>query len=255
MKKFLKKYFYYILNDLILHKIGFGIYRRDDANPTQFRKLFLNKNKNLKLIDCGAYHGSFTKQFIEIFPNSECLCFEPSKKAYKNLENQFMKNKNIHTYNIGLASEIGIKNIYINESDKTNSILKIHPNVPKCQKDALKNKRIDKVELDTLDNFLKKEKTLDKIFSEIDLIKIDVQGAELELLKGSIKTITKSKYILIEIHFIKSYSSSPLFFDIAEFLEDYNFKFQRFYELVIDNQDRTKMLYGDALFKNINYQT
>lgn len=255
MKKFLKKYFYYILNDLILYKFGFGIYRRNDASPIQFRKLFLSKKKKLKIIDCGAYYGSFTKQFIQIFPDSECICFEPSQKAYTNLENEFKNNKNIHTFNIGLADEIGLKSIYINQSEKTNSLLQIHPNVPQCQKDALKNKSIEKVEFNKLDNFLNQEKSLDQIFSEIDLIKIDVQGAELELLKGSIKTITKSKYILIEIHFIKSYSSSPLFFDIVEFLESYNFKFQRFYELVIDNQDRTKMLYGDALFKNIKYNS
>lgn len=250
MKRILKKYLYYFLNDLILYNFGFGIYRRSDSSPSQFKNLFYPNKKKFKLIDCGSYHGSFTKEFNRIFNNSECLCFEPSKLAFSKLSENFKSNKNIQTFNIGLASINRRKKIYINNSDKTNSIFRMDPNIPECQKEFVENKSVQNIELRRLDDFLKKDKNLSRSFSEIDLIKIDVQGAELELLHGAIDTIKNSKYILIEIHFIKSYKSSPIFKDILEFLEKYDFEFQRFYELVVDNQDRTKMIYGDAFFKN-----
>ena len=74
------------------------------------------------------------------------------------------------------------------------------------------------VHFNTLDNLLIKEHGI----SEINWMKIDVEGAELEVLKGAHNILSNSKRInlLIEIHGV-----NKLYKPIVELLDSYNFKF------------------------------
>src|SRR5215211_7245852 len=73
------------------------------------------------------------------------------------------------------------------------------------------------VNLNTLDNLLIKEHGI----SEVNWIKIDVEGAELEVLKGAHNILSNSKRIklLIEIH-----DTNKLYKPIVEILNSHNFK-------------------------------
>jgi hypothetical protein len=78
------------------------------------------------------------------------------------------------------------------------------------------------VNANTLDHLLQLQG-----ITKVNWIKIDVEGAEFEVLKGAIETITNSKDIsvLIEIHNLSG-SNSTLYEPIVEFLNKYNFKIE-----------------------------
>ena len=252
LKRIIKELINITLNKKILYHFGFTIKRRDDSSPNQLRNLFNKKEKNLYLIDCGAYIGEFTKDFLKLFPNSKCICIEPSPKSFKKLKNLFRKNINVTLVNVGLFDEKAEREIFINQSEKTNSFFDQDKDIPECQKEFHTGKSKSLVKLEKLDKVIKKENFIDQNSGQIDILKIDVQGSELKLLKGALETLKVTKYILIEIHFIRSYKSSPLFMDIHNFLNEKGFEFQRFYDLVEDPSNRNRMIYGDALFKKIN---
>ena len=59
------------------------------------------------------------------------------------------------------------------------------------------------------------------------LIKIDVQGFELEVLKGSRKLLKKTKYVLLEVSQNEMYKKQPKESKIIDFLQKNNFKISK----------------------------
>ena len=66
--------------------------------------------------------------------------------------------------------------------------------------------------------------TIDSLsYENIDLIKIDVEGYEMEVLKGAEKTLTNTQYLMIELNNnTKKYGSSNI--DVEEHIEGLGFK-------------------------------
>ena len=58
--------------------------------------------------------------------------------------------------------------------------------------------------------------TLDSLDLEADFIKIDVQGAELDILKGGGKTLKKAKLLLLELSFLDYNVGAPLIDDVLQ---------------------------------------
>jgi hypothetical protein len=59
-----------------------------------------------------------------------------------------------------------------------------------------------------------------------DLLKLDVQGFEMEVLKGAVKCLQGTRYILTETSFAPLYKDEPLFLDYVRFLAPYGFVFR-----------------------------
>ena len=75
----------------------------------------------------------------------------------------------------------------------------------------------------TLDNFVAANN-----IGPIDFIKIDVQGAELDIFKGGKKTLEDVLEIVCEVEFVPLYDNQPLFGDVCKFLSDYDLMFSKF---------------------------
>jgi hypothetical protein len=82
----------------------------------------------------------------------------------------------------------------------------------------------------------------------IDLVKIDVQGAELDILNGGSKTIKRSKYLLLEVSTLQYNIGAPLMDQVVNKLKEYEF-------VIDDILDYQKLSNGsifqlDILFRN-----
>ena len=169
---------------------------------SDFNILIFLKNtsifKKKTIIDVGANDGISIK-IIRKFTNNKIISFEPNNLNYKKITLLKKKIKNLITYKIGL-SNIKHRGVFIYEAyfkkyhlSPFDSLLKI--NVMKHLKGSLFIKNIvkkitikkSKIKIDKLDNYM-----LNPCF-----IKIDIQGHEYECVKGSIKTIKKSKPIIM----------------------------------------------------------
>lgn len=96
-------------------------------------------------------------------------------------------------------------------------------------------------QMDTLDNQLAD-------IEKVDLLKIDVQGFEMEVIRGADLTLKKTRYLLIEWNFKNQYVGESSFSDIyAVLTQKYNFVLRDFSKpLIIQNQ----AIFSDALFMN-----
>jgi len=78
----------------------------------------------------------------------------------------------------------------------------------------------------------------------IDLIKMDIQGAELDVLKGGEKTVKNAKHLLIETSLIQYNQGAPLIGDIVDQMKQY-----KFYMEDIIEYHNFPYLYGETIFQ------
>ena len=127
------------------------------------------------VIDVGSNKGQFILLIEGIYKNKKIFSFEPIEYILKKQIEFFKNNKNIFFYNFALGSNSKFKKFYITKRKDSSSFLKVENS---------KNKDFKIIEEKNVEI-----KTLDETFSKINLIspillKIDVQGFELEVLKG-----------------------------------------------------------------------
>ena len=136
----------------------------------------INFNDNDVVIDCGANSGDF---YINFKNKIKYYGIEPSKKYFKILEEN-IKNQNL--FNVALYNcEHKDMKFYLNDEDADSSLIANN-----------NHKKFSLVSTTTLDNII------DKIKRPIKLIKIEGEGAEIEILQGLIKNITKVEFITID---------------------------------------------------------
>jgi len=86
----------------------------------------------------------------------------------------------------------------------------------------------------------------------IDFLKLDIQGGELDVLKGAAKTLKSALGVELEVEFIDLYKEQPLFGDVCMKLSQHEFEFIDFVNLVRwerkAHSGYGQCIFGDALF-------
>jgi FkbM family methyltransferase len=181
-----------------------------------------NPKGNGVVIDIGAYIGSYTIMASKnVGINGKVVSIEADPNNFDILTQNINLNnlKNVMTLNYAVYSKETIIKLYlptvngsISEYAKYNTVMtqRVHG-----------EQKFVEVNADTLDNLLQQNHVN---YEDVNWIKIDVEGAEFEVLKGATNVLSKSKDIslLIEIHNIEE--GKNLYKEIVNFLENFNFK-------------------------------
>ena len=175
------------------------------------------------IIDVGANKGQFSLASRFILPNSKIYSFEPLEKPAKIFKSLFSYDKKVVLFRYALGAKKSSLDINISRKDDSSSILNISKNQTSIfpGTDYLRSEKID---LAPLSFFLKP-----KHFKNRTLMKIDVQGFELEVLKGSYDLFKYIHYIYVECSFIQLYEKQPLAYNVIKFLEDFSFYLKGIY--------------------------
>lgn len=168
------------------------------------------------IFDVGANKGQFLDEIIEVTngENLEVYGFEPQKEAFRILVSASENFDFVKLINIGFDIKKGKSKIYY---DKPGSIF-----ASKYQRDVsrldIKFSHSEIVEFNTIDEYCKSEN-----ISRIDYLKIDVEGNELNVLKGASQMLANRKIHFISFEFGSTQVDSRTFFkDIYQFLTAHN---------------------------------
>ena len=169
-------------------------------------------NKNVKIVvDIGAHKGEFLKHIKKIKSIRKVYSLEPQKKVYGELLKE-IDNKKFFAYNIAISNRNGKQKMQINDFSMTSTLSKVNENSIYYKIKNLiignKKKKFEYIKTEKLDLFTKKRK-----LNKIDLLKVDTEGHELNVVKSGLKTLKKTKYLLIEFRqndLYLNYSSQAL---------------------------------------------
>ena len=197
--------------------------------------------KDSSFIDIGCRKGAFLIEANKFAPSGSHVGFEPILYLYNKLVLTFGGINDIRQ--LGLSNERGVSTFNYVKSNPLYSGIKKRSYPGKESIEELD------IKVDTLDNQL-----FDS--SRVDLIKIDVEGAELNVLRGSFNTITKFNPVVVfeyelgasdvygaaplgmwnffdevkySIYTLKNFIESPLPLSFAEFTEIYNSKNEHYF--------------------------
>lgn len=156
--------------------------RQDDTYMTQIMSRVLTKDSNC--IDVGCYEGEFLISMLRLAPLGYHYAFEPIPRLAKRIKQKF--------------PDIDVRQIAL--SDSENEVC-FHSVVGKPAYSGLRERTYPDSS-ETVEIIKVKTQELDTILApdlKVNLIKIDVEGAELLVFKGAIQTLKKHKpYILFE---------------------------------------------------------
>jgi len=179
-------------------------------DPQESDLLFSVANTCKTIFDIGANIGWYALNFAKKTANvRKIYAFEPIPRTYQYLEKHLKLNniKNVSAFNLGFSDTIEEKTFFWTKEESGSASME------NIQKRASINEV--KCKVTTLDHFMKNRR------NTIDLIKCDVEGAELLVFKGAIETLKKSKPIIYS-EMLRKWSKKFGYYpdDIINFLAD-----------------------------------
>ena len=170
------------------------------------------------IFDVGGNDGSYSILLSEIFPKANIYCFEPVPGTYKNAEESLKDVKNVSLQKFGLYKENCTLDIYNDLQNPNDQISTVYPEGLVDFYTASELQKLQ-IEVKTLDSFCSEQK-----INTIDFLKIDVEGAELNVLEGAKDMLSKNAIRFVQFEFNDFNISSRTFMkDFYKTLKDYNF--------------------------------
>jgi len=224
---------YEIIKNIYLKYFKFLKILKDDIQTHLFFN-FLNLKKKNIFIDIGANKGYIIDQILLIKKNTKILAFEPFDKYFFFLKKKYNRNLQVSLFNKAVDKNISSKYFYYNNK-------KIDAEAFSLKKNRRFNKK-KKVFTTTLDKELEN--------TNIDIIKIDVEGSEYNVLQGSKNIIINNKPVL----FIEA--TQKTLFDVNLFLLKNNYlsfiyEYNIFKKKLINNWVDGNVITNDRFKKKI----
>jgi FkbM family methyltransferase len=195
------------------------------------------------VIDVGAHHGQFALFAARRYPAARLYCLEPYEASRARLERLRRLLPQLEILPFAAAEDESTRQLHLSRKTDSSSLLPILESYtaafPGTEEAAL-------VPVQT--------RTLDHLRSDLQLerpvlLKIDVQGTELSVLRGAAETLRSVDSIFVECSFVEFYRGQPLAGDVVAHLND-RFVLAGAFSVVRDR--RGEALQADLLFRRRN---
>lgn len=196
------------------------------------------------IVDGGANKGSTTALFVQQYREPAVHAFEPIPELAEHLRIRFAGRPNVTIHEAVMGAETKTIRFNIVNNLVSSSVLNpsaINRSIHGAKMDV---SRVVEVPQVRLEDVLGPD-------CPVDLLKLDLQGYELEALKGCGSLLRRIKIITTEVEFVSLYDGQPLFAEIDIFLRKHGFRLLNLYELFTHPDGQ--LTSGDAVYLNSNY--
>ena len=172
------------------------------------------------IFDVGANQGQTSNKYRALFPESQIHAFEPFPDAFRVLERRNNNDRNITCNQIALGADKGRRKFHTYEASVTNSLMPFADGVADLVPMKTELNTTIEVTADTLDSYCATHK-----IGQIDILKMDTQGAELEILRGAQRMLEEQRISIIysEHIFVPLYEGQAEFYEVAAELARFGF--------------------------------
>ena len=170
------------------------------------------------VFDVGANRGEYSTYVRQLIPAAHIYAFEPQEDPYSKLLERFGDDSKISCLNIGLSYESGTKALkHYGQSEHASVV-----NIKGMGRDVIGS---DEIVVITGDAFLKEHH-----IDQIDLLKIDVEGSELDIIRGFETAFTNKKISACQFEYgYANISSGALLLNFYEFFGRNGYKLGKVY--------------------------
>jgi FkbM family methyltransferase len=181
-------------------------------------------------VDVGAAVGAWSENVLKLFPSAQFLLVDPLKENEHALKRLVDNHSNLRYWMGALGRNNGELEFYVHGEQSS-----------MFSSDWGKGRVPRRVQMTTLDELIT---TLD--FGHVDALKLDVQGAELEILSGGLTALQQCNVLQVEVTFRKVYDCAPLAHNVIHFLAEQGF---RIYDIAALNKRKDcALLQADIFF-------
>ncbi len=190
----------------------------------QYRRAFRNLRHLPRLtyrsvIDAGANRGSFTDAFLRLHRPERLVLVEAIPELAMKLRARYSLDPRISVISTALSDRTGEAQFEINRSEASSSLLSIDQRNSAWFSRDLRVARSIIVPTMTLPELMARES-----LTSIDLLKLDLQGAEGLVLTSGAAVLERIRVIYTEVFFEQLYAGAWLFRDMNDFLSGHGFK-------------------------------
>ena len=202
----------------------------------------------LRLLDCraivdvGANRGQFALAAHTLIPDANIISFEPLAQPVKKFRAVFNGTQKVRLCQVAIGPVRSTAEIHVSGRDDSSSLLPItelqnelHPGTAEVG--------VEKVQVERLVDWLSVEEIIAPA-----LLKLDVQGYEVEALKGCQELLPYFAYLYAECAFIELYRGQAFANEVVTFLQERAFRLAGIYNLAHDKSGRA--VQADFFFVN-----
>jgi len=161
------------------------------------------------IIDVGANHGSWTRLALSIFPKAQVIMIEPQEEMTDELEGLCRSFESVEYIKAGAGKASGELVQTIWEDLQGSSF------IPEVNLDKLADRTQRLTPIITLDELLRERKSFVP-----DLVKLDIQGYELEALKGASSAFGITEVFILDTSLYHFMNDMPTTSDCVTFMHD-----------------------------------
>ena len=178
----------------------------------------LIKNKFPTIFDVGAHIGNVTAVYRSLFPTATIHAFEPYPESFQALKTRFHSDPLVKPHAAAVSDSAGVIEMNLNADTYTNSIFKSATQGAEFWgENRLDTREIIKVPTTTIDDYCRNH-----AIQTIDILKLDIQGAELKALQGARSILESGRVDLVymELLLAPTYQGQPAFEDYLHFFNE-----------------------------------
>ncbi|MEO0311643.1 MAG: hypothetical protein RIQ89_1300 [Bacteroidota bacterium] len=181
------------------------------------------------ILDVGASIGDTLSYLSPLLPNSVFHCFEPTSQSFLHLQSLAKKYPKCKVYQKACGAQPGKAIIYLNSRTSSSSLLPTNvTNADDYLQQSLNTHDSEEIEVTTLDTLFQQEKV-------VALLKLDVQGFELEVLKGAVKVLKNTAIVVTEMNNHDYYNGACKYYEVDEFIRQNGLTFFRHFPTIREN--------------------
>jgi len=169
------------------------------------------------IFDIGSNTGTWTLLAKSVLPAAVIHAFEPLPDHIQAFKKSCAGLKEIYLHQYCAGNENAAGTLNVSSYSDSSSLLDATP--LEYEHFHIRKQKEEQVEIKKLSSLIS-----GKMLPVPDIIKLDIQGFELEALKGTGDALHEVKYIICEVSFKEYYHRQALFLEIANYLNDYGFQ-------------------------------
>ena len=160
-------------------------------------------------LDLGAYQGEWTRLFTDIFPHASVLMVEP-QEGQEELLHAVLRDRPLCQYRRALLGRTNGVHVLFDINNSASEIIS-SPEESRGQCIQMETKTLDSLVAGTP-------------FEAPQIIKLDVQGCELEVLHGGSRALSSAEVVVMEASVIGLIPYAPSFYDVMAFMHEHGFR-------------------------------